>query len=353
MVDRHRDDGWALGAAPPHLTAPEWPAAALELPPGNGPSGDRHSRRTGGRPFHRPRRAERGRVAVVRPPGARHDRLRTGHLSHRQQAASRLGRAGGGKRHRQQAAAWVTSQVSHGVIVACDPLMCAALQQRGFPAADLSPLTPSSPDPLGSGLVVATTAVRSQLGSRLGTVYAPVVIASFGSGADLVQVRIGAVGTATADLAAVRADMRARKFAGTELAGNKNLRMPARARAALAAGRVDSRLLITLGALTHRLQVRIVSIQRCRTGRRSGLAAATAHGGRSLRRLPKPAALVPAGAAASIAPARLATPSRPDDGSPDQVHRPQPHRAARRRSGTVTRAYAGHRPDPCPERDPE
>ncbi len=172
---------------------------------------------------------------------------------------------------RQQAAAWVTSQVSHGVIVACDPLMCAALQQRGFPVADLSPLTASSPDPLGSGLVVATTAVRSQLGSRLSTVYAPVVIASFGSRADLVQVRVGAVGTATAYLAAVRADMRARKFAGTELAGNKNLRMPARAKAALAAGRVDSRLLITLGALTHRLRVRIVSISDAGPGAAAGM----------------------------------------------------------------------------------
>ncbi|HTZ91283.1 MAG TPA: hypothetical protein VMB74_02700 [Streptosporangiaceae bacterium] len=160
---------------------------------------------------------------------------------------------------RQQAAAWVTSQVSPGVIVACDPLMCAALQQSGFPAADLSAITTTSADPFGSGLVMSTTAVRSQLGSRLATVYAPVVIASFGRGADLIQVRSTAVGTAAAYLAAVRTDVRARKFAGHELARNKNLRMTARARAALAAGRVDSRLLITLGALTHRFPLRIVS----------------------------------------------------------------------------------------------
>jgi hypothetical protein len=161
---------------------------------------------------------------------------------------------------RQQAAAWVAAQVSHGVIVACDPLMCTELQQRGFPAGDLSPVSTSSGDPLGSGIVVSTTAVRSQLGSRLATVYAPGVIASFGTGANLVQVRVTAVEGATAYLAATRADLRARKLAGTELTGNKNIRMPARARAALAAGRVDSRLLITLGALTHRFPVRIVSI---------------------------------------------------------------------------------------------
>jgi hypothetical protein len=124
----------------------------------------------------------------------------------------------------------------------------------------LSPVSTSSGDPLGSGIVVSTTAVRSQLGSRLATVYAPVVVASFGTGADLVQVRVTAVGSATAYLAATRADVRARKLAGTELTGNKNISMPAPARAALAGGRVDSRLLITLGALTHRFPVRIVSI---------------------------------------------------------------------------------------------
>jgi hypothetical protein len=161
---------------------------------------------------------------------------------------------------RQQAAAWVAAQVSRGTIVACDPLMCTELDQRGFPAADLSLVSTSSGDLLGSGIVVSTAAVRSQLGSRLATVYAPVIIASFGTGADLVQVRVTAVGSAAAYLSAVRADVRARKLAGTELTGNRNISMPAGARAALTAGRVDSRLLITLGALAHRFSVRIVSI---------------------------------------------------------------------------------------------
>jgi hypothetical protein len=161
---------------------------------------------------------------------------------------------------RQQAASWIAAQVTRGVIVSCDPLMCTELEQRGFPAADLSAVSTSSGDPLGAGVVVSTTAVRSQLGPRLATVYAPVVIASFGTGADLVQVRVTAAGSAAAFLAAIRADVRARKLAGAELAGNKNISMRAPARAALVAGRVDSRLLITLGALTHRFLVRIVSI---------------------------------------------------------------------------------------------
>ena len=172
---------------------------------------------------------------------------------------------------RQQAAAWVAAQVSRGVIVACDPLMCTELQQRGFPAADLSQVSTSSGDPLGAGIVVSTATVRSQLGSRLATVYAPVVIASFGAGADLVQVRVTAPGSAAAYLAAVRADARARRFAGIELAGNKNIVMQARARAVLTAGRVDSRLLITLGALSHRFPVRIASIGDAGPGAAAGV----------------------------------------------------------------------------------
>lgn len=160
---------------------------------------------------------------------------------------------------RRQAAAWVAAQVSHGAIVTCDPLMCNALQQRGFPAADLSVITASSGDPLGSGIVVSTTAVRSQLGPRLATVYAPVVMASFGSGASLVQVRVAAVGGAAAYRSAMQADLQARKLAGGELSGNKHIKMPALARAELITGRVDSRLLITLAALAHRFPVQIVS----------------------------------------------------------------------------------------------
>lgn len=153
---------------------------------------------------------------------------------------------------RQHAASWVATQVTRGVIVACDPLMCTALQQQGFPAADLEAIGAGSGDPLGSGIVVSTLAVRSQLGARLGQVYAPLVIASFGSGASLVQIRVMAVGGAAAYLATVQADLQARKFAGMEIASNKNIHVLASAKAELTAGQVDSRLLITLAALAHR-----------------------------------------------------------------------------------------------------
>jgi hypothetical protein len=158
---------------------------------------------------------------------------------------------------RQQAAAWVTAQVSRGVIVGCDPLMCAALQQHGFPPADLATLGAGASDPLGSGIMISTLAVRSQLGSELAQVYAPVVIASFGTGSSLVQIRVVAPGGAAASVPAEQADLAARQFAGRELAGNKHIIAPAAAKAQLASGQVDSRLLITLAALAHKFPVQI------------------------------------------------------------------------------------------------
>ncbi len=151
----------------------------------------------------------------------------------------------------------MAAQVSHGVIVACDPLMCAALQQHGFPAADLSAIGPAAGDPLGSGIVLATTAVRSQFGSRLQQVYAPLVIASFGTGASQVQVRVTAIGGAADYLLAVQADMRARQTAGLELDRNKRISAPSAAKDELAAGRVDSRILITLAFLATKVGVSV------------------------------------------------------------------------------------------------
>ena len=160
---------------------------------------------------------------------------------------------------RQEAADWVATQVSRGVIVGCDALTCAALMQYGFPSGNVALLGPSTGDPLGCGIVISTAAVRSQLGPDLANVYAPAVIASFGSGTSLVQVRIVAPGGVAAYGPAERADFQARRIAGRELAGNKNIQEPAAARAALVAGRVDSRLLITLAALAAWSHVQVVS----------------------------------------------------------------------------------------------
>ncbi len=148
--------------------------------------------------------------------------------------------------------------------------MCAALQQRGFPAADLEQIGAGSGDPLGSSIVVATLAIRSQLGPRLAQVYAPTVIASFGSGASLVQVRVTAIGGAAAYLAAEQADLQARQTAGRELAASRAITAPAAAKAALSAGQVDSRLLITLVALAHSHPVQITGFSDSGPGTEAG-----------------------------------------------------------------------------------
>ena len=91
---------------------------------------------------------------------------------------------------RAQAAAWVAHQVSTSAISSCDPAMCAALAQHGIAAGNLLVLRPGASDPLGSDVVLATAAVRGMFGSRLADVYAPEVLASFGTGQARVDVRI-------------------------------------------------------------------------------------------------------------------------------------------------------------------
>jgi hypothetical protein len=152
---------------------------------------------------------------------------------------------------RQQAAAWLASQANPDAVLACDPAMCAALQARGIPAGRLLMLTPSSADPLGSDLVVATPAVRSQFGARLAGVYAPVTLATFGSGAARIDVRAMAPDGAAAYRKGLAADIRARKAAGALMLHNSRIHVAAAARAALAAGEVDPRLLVTLVTLAH------------------------------------------------------------------------------------------------------
>jgi hypothetical protein len=160
---------------------------------------------------------------------------------------------------RASAAGWIAGQVSPSAIVACDPAMCAALQASGVAAGRLLVLGTSASDPLGSDLVVATPALRSQFGGRLASVYAPVVIASFGSGAARIDIRaVAADGTAAYD-SALAADQSARIAAGEQLIGNRRITVPAAARAVLRAGRVDPRLLAMLAALAGQQPLRILA----------------------------------------------------------------------------------------------
>ena len=117
----------------------------------------------------------------------------------------------------------------------------------------------SASDPLGSDLVVATPALRSQFGARLASEDAPAVIASFGSFPDRIDIRaVAADGTAAYD-SAVAADRSARIAAGEQLIGNRNITMTAAAQAVLQAGQVDPRLLAMLAALAAQQPLRILA----------------------------------------------------------------------------------------------
>ncbi len=159
----------------------------------------------------------------------------------------------------QMAAKWVSQQVSHGATVACDPVTCSALEARGVTSANLLILRATAASPLGANMVVATPAVRSQFGSRLDSVYAPSVIAGFGSGPGRVTVQVIAPDGAAAYLAELRQDVAARKAAGAQLLANKRIGTTALVGAQLAAGEVDSRLLIMFAALAAKHPIQILA----------------------------------------------------------------------------------------------
>jgi len=172
---------------------------------------------------------------------------------------------------RQRVAAWVAGQDSPDAIVACDPAMCAALEAHGVPADRLLALTPARSDPLGSDLVVATAAVRGQFGARLAGVYAPVTLASFGSGTARIDVRVVAPDGAAAYWTALAADVRARASAGAQLLRNRGIHVSAAARSALANGEVDPRLLVALATLAHLHPLDIAGFSRPSPGASTGV----------------------------------------------------------------------------------
>ena len=150
---------------------------------------------------------------------------------------------------RSEAASWAARQIASDAIVACDPAMCSVLHGQGIPASRLLELGSGTADPLGSDVVMATAAVRSQFGPRLASVYAPVVLVSFGTGSARIVIRVIAPDGAQAYLAAMRSDVQARTAAGLQLLHNPRLHASPAAQRQLAAGQVDARLLTTLATL--------------------------------------------------------------------------------------------------------
>ena len=192
---------------------------------------------------------------------------------------------------RSATARWIAAQVDPSAIVACDPVMCAALQADGLAATSLLVLGPAASDPLGSDLVVATAAVRSEFGARLESVYAPSVIASFGAGAGRIDVRAIAPDGAAAYRSSLAADQQSRVSAGTQLLRNPRISATATARRALAGGDVDPRLLDLLAALAAEQPVRVSSFGDAAPGApasvplRSALLTSPGHGAQAKSRL--------------------------------------------------------------------
>ena len=145
---------------------------------------------------------------------------------------------------RTQAATWVAGQLNSAETVGCDPLMCAALRAHGVAASRLLPVTPGTAGPAAAdaGVVVTSASAAGQQG-------APVLLASFGSGASQVEVRTAPPGGSAAYQRAAAADLAARRAAGTQLLHSQRVQVAGPAAAQLQAGQVDARLLIMLAML--------------------------------------------------------------------------------------------------------
>jgi len=131
--------------------------------------------------------------------------------------------------------------------------MCQALKTHGIPAHDLLMLEPKGTDLFGSTVVVATATVRNQFGSRLDSVYAPGVLASFGSGKARIDIRQTAPRGPAAYWSALRADQQERKAVEPTLAESLQIVATAAIRRPLRAGRVDSRLYLLIEGMATQL----------------------------------------------------------------------------------------------------
>jgi hypothetical protein len=159
---------------------------------------------------------------------------------------------------RNLAAAWVASEVSRGVPISCDQVMCRTLKAHGIPAETLLVLRPGHAGPLHAAVIVVTAAVTRMMGSRLAA-EAPATIASFGSGSTQVSIRLIVPHGAVAYASALREGLAARKQAEIGLLQNQRITVSATARQQIAAAQVDSRLILTIAMLASQWPVSITA----------------------------------------------------------------------------------------------
>jgi hypothetical protein len=127
-----------------------------------------------------------------------------------------------------QAAAWTAGQLGGDETIACDPSMCAALGAHGVASSRLVSLPPSASGVPGTDVIVASPSAHAWLSQD-----APTLLASFGSGAQLIEARAISAGVPVAYQALLRSDLADRRSAGAQLMQSRRIRVGAQgARAA-------------------------------------------------------------------------------------------------------------------------
>ena len=159
---------------------------------------------------------------------------------------------------RSRAVTWIMHQVSRSAYVACDGPVYDELRSRGFPGANLLLIGPQSNDPLGANLVVSTAAVRAQFRNRLAAVWAPAIIAAFGSGNARIEIRLEFPGGAKSYRALQGTYAHARKLIDAQLLTNRSIKLSTTAKAQLRSGNIDPRLPELIAAMVHYHPVRVV-----------------------------------------------------------------------------------------------
>jgi hypothetical protein len=155
---------------------------------------------------------------------------------------------------RSQAAAWIAGQVGGGETIACDPSICTALSAHGVASSRLLSLPPSASGAPDADIIAASPATHAWLSAD-----APALVASVGSGAQLIEVRAVSPGGTTAYQAALRSDLADRRSAGAQLMHSRRIEVTALGAGQLAAGEVDARLLVMLAVLASQHSWRVVA----------------------------------------------------------------------------------------------
>ena len=172
-------------------------------------------------------------------------------------AAAQAAAAAAAQANGSAAALWLAAQVDHNLVIGCDPATCASILAAGYPTGGQVVLQPGAQLPGPGSLIVATAAVRAEYGPRLDSV-APAVIASFGTGAQAVQVEVVVRGGQQAYGRAVRKALTARRRAGHSLLQRHNVQARGATRTDLGSGHVDPRLMTVLRRLAARYPVHLV-----------------------------------------------------------------------------------------------